>query len=152
MFRPGSAAERSHARWEVEEEGRAVRSVLLLDSKVAIGSGAKGRSSAAGLCFVWRGTNGLLLGGGLYPGFLHGRSKDNPADDPSRNTRLRGPSSREPGWLKAARLCNLSPFRALSNSLPFLHPGDCKWVRLVLALCEPEWMQEAPRGWSVRER
>ena len=53
------------------------RFVGILDSRVTLGAGAKGRSSSFAISRVLQGTLGHVIGGGLYPGGLHCYSKNN---------------------------------------------------------------------------
>ena len=57
---------------------------LLVDSRVTLCSGAKGRSPSAALGRLWRRTLPYMLGGQLYFGFLFVPSRKNPSDPPSR--------------------------------------------------------------------
>lgn len=65
------------------------RIVVLLDSKVAIGGAAKGRSSSKPLLRELRRTAALVLAGSIQPHYVHVGTKDNPADEPSRGIQHR---------------------------------------------------------------
>lgn len=68
------------------------RAILLLDSKVSILCGRKGRSSSRKLNRVWVSTGALQVAGNLYPGMAYGRSASNRADASTRNYRIPPPS------------------------------------------------------------
>jgi hypothetical protein len=74
--------------WLRRGDRHAKRVVILLDSRVAIGGAAKGRSSSAPLLRCFRRTAALTLAGRLQPYYVYIPSADNPADAPSRG-RLR---------------------------------------------------------------
>ena len=77
------------------------RPIVLLDSRVALGSFAKGRSSSPALTHVLRGALAYTLGGELYPGGLHIPSAMNRSDAPSRHCRDIPPPGRlPPPWLQ----------------------------------------------------
>ena len=72
-------------RWLLRSTARhGKRVVMLLDSKVAIGGAAKGRSSSQVLLAALRQTAALTLAGELQVVYVFVRSADNPADMPSR--------------------------------------------------------------------
>ena len=75
---------------------------MLLDSRVTIGSQAKGRSSSRKLRRGLRGDLPYVLGGNLYLGFHFAASRLNPADDPTRDVPLRAPVRPLPQWLSAS--------------------------------------------------
>eukprot|EP00971_Amphidinium_carterae_P330733 6463916-Amphidinium_carterae.1 len=68
------------------------RVVLLQDSRVTIGSTAKGRSSSAALNVIARTQLPYIIGGGLYVSALHIPFALHRADDPSRDQPIRPPS------------------------------------------------------------
>ena len=82
-----------------EEEG-ALRVLGLQDSKVALGCEAKGRSPSGQLNGILRNELCDTLFGGLYWGGIHCPTKQNPADDPSRNRPPRPQPAAPPpsGW------------------------------------------------------
>ena len=60
------------------------RVVILVDSRVALCSGAKGRSPSRALGSRWRRSIAYIVGGQLYPGLLFVPSRKNTSDHPSR--------------------------------------------------------------------
>jgi len=60
------------------------RGIFLLDSRVAIGGAAKGRSSSGPLLRGLRRTAALVLAGSLQPYYVFIGTRDNPSDGPSR--------------------------------------------------------------------
>lgn len=77
------------------------RFVGLLDSRVTIGSSAKGRSSSYAISRILQGSLAYVLGSGLYPASLHCYSGDNRSDGPSRGRPINGPRFSPPTWLDA---------------------------------------------------
>ena len=73
---------------------------ILLDSRVAIGCNAKGRSSSAKLNFCLSTCLPYVLGGDVYPSFFHIGTGENVADDPSRLKALRHSCPDQPLWLR----------------------------------------------------
>lgn len=65
----------------------------LLDSRVAKGALAKGRSTSTGLQRACKRSTALQLAAGLYPGWGFAPTRLNVADDPTRGQRVREPSS-----------------------------------------------------------
>ena len=61
---------------------------LLLDSRVTLCSGAKGRSPSRALGSRWRRALPVIVGGRLYPGYLFVPTRKNPSDPPSRQRPL----------------------------------------------------------------
>eukprot|EP00438_Fugacium_kawagutii_P026137 Skav233834 [mRNA] locus=scaffold2623:156193:158361:+ [translate_table: standard] len=72
-----------------ERYGR--RFVICLDSAVARGALAKGRSSSFSLQPVLKRAAACQIGGNLYPSYSHAPTKLNVADDPTREEELRSP-------------------------------------------------------------
>lgn len=70
-----------------------VRFNALLDSRVAKGALAKGRSTSAGLQRACKRSAALQLSAGLYPGWGFAPTRLNVADDPTRGQKVRAPSS-----------------------------------------------------------
>ena len=106
---------------------RDTRFVGLLDSRVAKGALAKGRSASRALQAVCRRSLALQVAFGLYPGWCFAPTRLNVADDPTRRVRLRrksdcsiltGCSDRE---VQALHATQLKRFAA-------------NWVRLVILL------------------
>ena len=106
-----------------------VRLTALLDSRVAKGAHAKGRSSADGMKPSLRKSAALQIVGGLYPSFGFAPTRLNTADDPTRLSDLRPPSLHS--------ICDLLP----ASTLKSLHATSytrfvAGWLRLsILLLC-----------------
>ena len=75
------------------------RIATLIDSRVTIGAGAKGRSSSAALNRIQQGSLGYALGGGLCIGGLCAPTGIHRADDPTRHRAIRSPRIDKPAWL-----------------------------------------------------
>ena len=109
------------------------RFVGILDSRVTLGAGAKGRSSSFSISRVLQGTLGYVIGGGLYPGGLHCYSQYNRADEPSRNKDVRGPSKDPSSWMIELAAGNPSRFDAILLSSKF-EKLAARWLRFLLLL------------------
>ena len=109
------------------------RLVTLLDSRVTMGAVAKGRSSSKALSRVLRTSLCYVLGGSLYPGSLHCRSKWNRADGPSRDREVEGPTRNEPPWLTQLKVGNFVLFDQMVSSAAWIRPIG-RWIRLLLLL------------------
>ena len=72
----------------------------VLDSRVAIGCNAKGRSSSQKLNFYLSTAFPKIIGGALYPSLFHIGNDFNVSDDPSRLRPLRPRVCAEPEWLQ----------------------------------------------------
>ena len=101
------------------------RAFALVDSRVTLGSTAKGRSSSDGLTMLLRQGAALQLAGGLYPRAGFAPTRLNVADDPTRDVPLRFRDHERPSWLSdpVALECVLAT-----------SPGKgclVNWVRLV---------------------
>ena len=75
------------------------RVLVCTDSNVVIGAVAKGRSRSMRLRRLQQGFVAELLFYNLYLGVLPVASKDNPADDPSRNEAVRKPDPESVPWV-----------------------------------------------------
>ncbi len=109
------------------------RFIGILDSRVTLGAGAKGRSSSFSISRVLQGTLGYVIGGGLYPGGLHCYSKHNRADEPSRNKDVRGPSKEPASWMVELAAGNPRRFDAILLSSQF-DKLAARWLRFLLLL------------------
>ena len=109
------------------------RLVGLIDSRVLLGSAAKGRSASPALCRVLRSSVPYVLGSGLYPGGLHVYSARNRADGPSRGRPPAPPSKPRPLWLEALARGEFRLFDLVcaSAAVPRLLG---RWLRLLLLL------------------
>ncbi len=64
---------------------------FILDSRVTLCAGSKGRPSSKILSRRWRGTLPILLGGRLHPSYHLGPTRKNTTDPPSRQRPVRPP-------------------------------------------------------------
>ena len=86
-----------------------VRQIIGVDSKVVEGILAKGRSSSRELNLLLRGLAADLLVGDIQLGILGLASKHNPADEPSREKRVRRAApDRAPEWARRFLAGNIS--------------------------------------------
>jgi hypothetical protein len=84
-------AEAGHAVLNIASHTlRGKRFATVLDSRVAKGALAKGRSSSKSLQRVCRKAGVLQVAADLYPGWVFGPTRLNVADDPTRDADLRG--------------------------------------------------------------
>ena len=118
------------------------RFCTFLDSRVVIGSSAKGRSSSQQLNFYMSTALPYLVGGDLYPHYLHIGTKENPADDLSRFAPLRNPDRALPTWLFELQQGNFDRFELIQSADSLLWPFS-GWARLGLLLvfrdrCNPQ--------------
>ena len=72
------------------------RQLYALDSRVALGCGAKGRSASSTLNHELRASLPDVLAFGHYPGYLFVPTRLNTSDDPTRNRPVRAPRSHGP--------------------------------------------------------
>ena len=84
------------------ESPQGVRVPIVADSQVSLGAITKGRSASPGINRLLRCSFPVFLGLGVYSCGAYARSADNPADDPTRGQRVRGPSIELPQWWNAA--------------------------------------------------
>ena len=110
-----------------------VRIPLLVDSMVAKGCLAKGRSSSQLLNSEMRRHVGSLLGRDLYMGLAFCPTRLNPADHPSRGGRLPPARRRPPPWLSAAAQGNLAPLDEWA-AVPLQRRAAGEWLRFALLL------------------
>ena len=104
------------------------KALLLLDSSVARGAIAKGRSSSRLLRPVLLRMCATLAGGGVYLGLAHAPTRLNVADDPTRSVPLRQP--------QGPCLCRLLKPEELRAALGLccLPRSTASWARLSLLL------------------
>ncbi|CAE7842292.1 unnamed protein product, partial [Symbiodinium sp. KB8] len=81
----------------------------VLDSQVATAALVKGRSASPALNSELRRSLPVHLSSKVLPRYGFIRSRFNPADDPTRNAPLRGPSAAAPSWWEAACLGDFGP-------------------------------------------
>ena len=105
------------------------KTLLLLDSSVARGAIAKGRSSSRLLRPILLRMCATLAGGGVYLGLAHAPTRLNVADDPSRSVPLRQPQ----GVCLSLRI-GPGEFRSAALGLCCLSRPTAGWVRLSLLL------------------
>lgn len=106
------------------------RFCALLDSRVVIGSSAKGRSSSKQLNFYMSTSVPYIIGGDLYPYLLHVGSPDNPSDDISRFVDLRGPSLHTPKWLQSLLAGDYRAFDVVHAADKLKQPWN-RWARFI---------------------
>eukprot|EP00438_Fugacium_kawagutii_P021739 Skav206696 [mRNA] locus=scaffold99:17529:21803:+ [translate_table: standard] len=124
------------------------RFVGLLDSRVTIGSAAKGRSSSYSISRILQGSLAYVLGSGLYPGCLHCYSGDNRSDGPSRMKPIEGPRFQPPQWLKELLQGDAAKFDMVAESAR-VPRNPARWIRFLLMLCgdiHPNPGPRVPRG------
>ena len=97
-----------------------------LDSQVALGALAKGRSSSRSLSFSCRRSAALQIIGGLYPGWNFAPTRLNPADDPTRHVAIRPPC-----WHSIVCEHSLDLAQLHSTTLPRPYAN---WVRLLILI------------------
>ena len=121
------------------------RFCTLLDSRVVIGSSAKGRSSSKQLNFYMSTTVPYIIGGDLYPYLLHIGTSDNPSDDVSRFVQLREPEYEPPHWLQLLILGDHAAFDIIQacDSLRWPFNG---WARLTRLLLMKHFLERAQGG------
>ena len=107
------------------------RIATLIDSRVTIGAGAKGRSSSAALNRIQQGSLGYVLGGGLYLGGLYAPTGIHRADDPTRHRAIRSPRIDKPAWLSELEAECFSRFDIVLFADRFCRPWNL-WCRLLL--------------------
>ncbi|CAE7921921.1 unnamed protein product [Symbiodinium sp. KB8] len=110
------------------------RLVGLIDSRVLLGSAAKGRSASPALCHVLRSAVPYVLGCGLYPGGLHVYSAQNRSDGPSRGRPPAPPTKAWPAWLQALVRGDTRPFDLVCASAASVPRLLGRWLRLLLLL------------------
>ena len=120
----------------LEDHGRAQpdsRLVGCLDSKVAIGALAKGRSSSSALQPLCKRACATQVSSGTYPGWVFAPTRLNIADDPTRSKPVRSPLSHSILQLDFLDLRELSGVR--------LRRPYANWIRLLLllALIQPSY-------------
>ena len=103
------------------------RCLGLLDSRVAKGALAKGRSSSTGLQKTCKKSAAIQLAFGLYPGWCFAPTRLNVADDPTRRCALRSPS-----LLCITKKLSAAQLQAVHSHL--LSRWAANWSRLVILL------------------
>ncbi len=111
----------------------ACKGLFLLDSRVALGVVAKGRSAAPALNAVVKRALPTLLVQDFYPGYDYLPTRLNPADHPSRKRVLPAQVSGDPEWLLALRQGNSQPFLWLAG-LPRQSRKYTHWAKMVVLL------------------
>eukprot|EP00438_Fugacium_kawagutii_P009652 Skav215001 [mRNA] locus=scaffold508:1001281:1007076:- [translate_table: standard] len=109
------------------------RLVGLLDSRVTLGSAAKGRSSSFSISRVLKQTIPYQIGSNLYPGGLHVYSAKNRADAPSRDREIEPPTKALPQWYLDLLQGDFRRFDLVCQSaqVPKL---SARWLRFLLLL------------------
>lgn len=111
--------------------GKSFCVVVLVDSNVVKRAASNGRSSAKPLQRSLCRLAALAIAGGIYMVFGFLPTRWNPADDPTRDTVIRGsvPGLNLDSWFPA------NIFRL--SALPRLRRWASSWARLVMLLCGP---------------
>ena len=110
-----------------------LRQPYLLDSAVAVGCLAKGRSASSVLNRELLRGLPVVVGYDHYPGFDFVPTRLNPSDDPTRQRRIRTARRDPPDWLLAAAHGDLSGLLAVA-ALPRQRRAYSEWARLTAAL------------------
>ncbi|CAE7908265.1 tri1 [Symbiodinium sp. KB8] len=106
--------------------GGDLRSAVITDSSVVLGSHTKGRSSAKLIRRSLQRAGCTIIAGGLYPSVLFSPTRWNAADDPTRSTDLRAPFG-----FSLCKGLSREELRALS-SLRLLTRARANWLLLAL--------------------
>ena len=112
---------------QVARDSPSSRFCDIVDSRVALGSLAKGRSSSLKLNRICRRVAALAIGGDVYPGWLFGPTRLNTADDPTRLVDVRAPAKHS----ILERLTLIQAHHLHASLLPRPLSG---WVRLFILL------------------
>ena len=107
------------------------RIATLIDSRVTIGAGAKGRSSSSALNRIQQGSLGYVLGGGLYIGGLYAPTGIHRADDPTRRRPIRSPRIDQPSWLRDLAAGHFARLDVVLFADRLCRPWNL-WCRLLL--------------------
>ena len=102
----------------IREGSHSARVVICTDSNVVLGATAKGRSRSRRLRRLQQAMAAEMLFFNLYVGVLPVGTVDNPADDPSRNMRVRLPAEEPQAWATAflaGRLEAIDPRRGYAR-------------------------------------
>ena len=124
-------------------KGTSARITVIVDSNVVRCAGAKGRSSAKALGKILRRLAVLCVVGGIYLVFGFIPTRHNPADDPTRDVKLRTPVE---GMDIAS--WSLEDLQKLAM-MPRLKRWASNWIRLVLLLLGPSALDLKDR-WKYR--
>ena len=110
------------------------RAYGIVDSRVTLGSTAKGRSSSVAISKLLRQGAAVQLAAGLYPRLGFGPTRFNVADDPTRDAPIREPDHQPPGWMGSPAALDVL-LRTSPGKGPLVN-----WVRLVASLLpEASW-------------
>eukprot|EP00438_Fugacium_kawagutii_P018640 Skav235460 [mRNA] locus=scaffold1451:27264:29552:+ [translate_table: standard] len=112
---------------KVAWDDRRIRFIGCLDSRVAKGALAKGRSSAVGLQKICKKQASLCVAAEVYPGWTFAPTRLNPSDDPTRDCAVRLASGHSILDLVDQRA--LQSLHHLQLSRPYAN-----WIRLILLL------------------
>ena len=85
------------------------RPLIGSDSQVVLGCLVKGRSSSSAINRRLRRAIPTIVGYNVYSQFQYVNTKDNGADDPTRDREVRAPCEDEPHWLVAAKAGHFEP-------------------------------------------
>jgi len=113
------------------KESPSTRHLYLQDSNVGLGAEARGRSSAKAVNFQLQLALPYVLGFDFYGGGFHARSKENVADDPTRDAIVREPSIAEPWWVQEVVTGNFVDFDLMVAGDSLYSRPYAGWWRLL---------------------
>ena len=129
------------------------RVLAVVDSRVAIGAGGKGRSASRPLNRELRHALPELIGADTYPGFIFGPTRLQPADDGSRLKQQRARRHPDgaplPSWLDALLGGDVSELDYIA-SLPLQSRRTACWATLAIKCAARGILRLSPRpaGWD----
>ena len=125
----------------LREEARAghrkpnARMIFALDSQVAIGAIAKGRSASPRLNDLLCRSIPTVIGSQCQSVPVYFPSALNPADDPTRHCEVRAPVSRPPAWWDELCVGNTVPLEKVTEEAGFGRDGEAFDQRQLFTLC-----------------
>ena len=106
----------------------------LIDSRVTIGAGAKGRSSSSTLNRIQQGSLGYVLGRVVYRGLLYAPTGIHRADDHTRHRAIRSPRIDTLAWLSDLESERFSRLDIVLLADRLCRPWNL-WCRLLRTPC-----------------
>ena len=133
--------------------GDALRQAVILDSRVAMGATAKGRSPSKAVKAILERITATCIAAGSYPAVLFGPTRHNVADDPTRERRLREAIRRLSEWAEDPHLLRwlleLPPLNGGSVGVELPLPRDDSVRNSQGALPETEGRSPQPADFAV---